>query len=225
MHTFNPSHRENYKIGADSFQSQSHSEIPGGRIAILDWGRGKSQWLDVLLFWPSSWTPISVSGFLLIVLHLSVPDTHWVSGRWGYAILLLAVHLCMGSSQGSCTPFFLSGITNKFLGLVFLIWFWYYPPLCPYSLTSPQYTQQKADSLSGLRNKSFISPWFTGSALQMAQFVVHPGAAVLILPQNGVRAACGMQSPRAAWKTLCIQSGLRVGHSLTSAGPLIILVI
>ena len=45
-------------------QPQSKTEI-----LILDWGRGNSQWLAVLLCWPSDWTPISVSGFLLIVLQ------------------------------------------------------------------------------------------------------------------------------------------------------------
>ena len=50
VYDFNSSPREDYKIGGDSSQSQSHSEIPGGRIAISDWGRGKSQWLAALLF-------------------------------------------------------------------------------------------------------------------------------------------------------------------------------
>ena len=54
----------------DTALSQFHSEIPGGRITILDWDRSKSQWLTVLLFWPSGWIPISVSGFLLIVLQI-----------------------------------------------------------------------------------------------------------------------------------------------------------
>ena len=36
---------------------------------FLDWGRSKSQWLVALLFWPSGWILISLSEFLLIVLH------------------------------------------------------------------------------------------------------------------------------------------------------------
>ena len=42
-----------------ALNTQSHSEIPGGKIAISDWGRGKSQWLTVLLFRSLGWTPIS----------------------------------------------------------------------------------------------------------------------------------------------------------------------
>ena len=51
VHAFNSSTEEEYKMGGDS--SQSHSENPGGRIAISDWGRGRSQWLAVLFFWYS----------------------------------------------------------------------------------------------------------------------------------------------------------------------------
>ena len=36
IHALNPRTREDYKTGGDSSQSQSHSEIPGGRIAISD---------------------------------------------------------------------------------------------------------------------------------------------------------------------------------------------
>ena len=36
VHAFNPRPREEYKIGGDSSLTQSHSEIPGGRIAISD---------------------------------------------------------------------------------------------------------------------------------------------------------------------------------------------
>ena len=53
MHAFNPSPRGEYKMGGDSSQTQSHSEILGGRIAISDLGRGKNQWLAVLRFWLS----------------------------------------------------------------------------------------------------------------------------------------------------------------------------
>ena len=41
-------------------------------ILILDWGRGNSQWLNLLLCWPSYWISISVSGFLLNVLQQTV---------------------------------------------------------------------------------------------------------------------------------------------------------
>ena len=36
VHAFNPSTREEYKTGGNNSQTQAHSEIPGGRIAILD---------------------------------------------------------------------------------------------------------------------------------------------------------------------------------------------
>ena len=36
MHAFNPSPREEYKMGGDGSQTQSHSETPEGRITILD---------------------------------------------------------------------------------------------------------------------------------------------------------------------------------------------
>ena len=50
VHAFNPSTRKEYKTGGDSSHSQSPSEVPGGKMAILDRGQGKSQWLAVLLF-------------------------------------------------------------------------------------------------------------------------------------------------------------------------------
>ena len=36
VHAFQPSPREEYKTGGDSSQTQSHSEIPGDKIAISD---------------------------------------------------------------------------------------------------------------------------------------------------------------------------------------------
>lgn len=54
-------------MGGDSFHTQSHSHIPRGRTAISNWGRGKSQLLAILFFWPSGWALISVSVLLLIV--------------------------------------------------------------------------------------------------------------------------------------------------------------
>ena len=74
----------------DSSQTQSHSEILGGRIAISDWGQSKSQWLAVLLFRSSDWTPIFLPEFLLIVLQ-KVPQmtlvwaefkNHELPGDW-----------------------------------------------------------------------------------------------------------------------------------------------
>ena len=69
--TFNPNPTEEYKMGGDNSQTQSHSEIPGGRIAISDWGQGMRQWMVVLFFGSSGWTPVSHSEYLLIVLHMS----------------------------------------------------------------------------------------------------------------------------------------------------------
>ena len=69
MHSFNPSPKEEYKTRGDSSQTRSHSEIPRDRIAILVWGRGKSQWLADLLFRSSGWTPIPGPKFLLIMLQ------------------------------------------------------------------------------------------------------------------------------------------------------------
>ena len=46
----------------------------------LDWGRVKSQWLAILLFWPSGWTPVSDSVPLLIMPDSSsilyLPSSH-----------------------------------------------------------------------------------------------------------------------------------------------------
>ena len=41
VHAFNPRTREEYKTGGDNFQTQSHSEIPEGRITMSDRGKGK----------------------------------------------------------------------------------------------------------------------------------------------------------------------------------------
>ena len=76
VHAFNPSPREEYKTGGNSSHTQSHSEIPGDRITISDWGQGKSQRLTALPFRSSGLTPISDPEFLLILLHL-VPNFLW----------------------------------------------------------------------------------------------------------------------------------------------------
>ena len=69
VHAFDPSPREEYKTRDDNSQRQSYFEIPGGRIAISDWGESKSQRLAVLLFKSSGWTPSSDSEFILIMFH------------------------------------------------------------------------------------------------------------------------------------------------------------
>lgn len=35
-------------MGGDNLQTQSSSEISGGRVVISDWGRSKNQWLAVV---------------------------------------------------------------------------------------------------------------------------------------------------------------------------------
>ena len=64
--------REKFQMGWDNSQMQSPSEIPGGRIAVSDWGRCKSQGLTVLLFGSSGWSSVTDPGLLLIVLHLTI---------------------------------------------------------------------------------------------------------------------------------------------------------
>ena len=50
VHAPNPRTREDYKMGGDSSQSQSHYWDSWSNITISDWGRGKSQWLVVFAF-------------------------------------------------------------------------------------------------------------------------------------------------------------------------------
>ena len=85
---------------------KSHSEIPGGRITISNWGQGKSQWMAALFFWPSGWTPISISGFWLIVpqwtvnIHVRAESTldNWASDLY-HSSSSQPLKLC----QSACT--------------------------------------------------------------------------------------------------------------------------
>lgn len=67
-HIFNTSPRENFVMGGESSMIQSHSEIHTGRITILNGGRGKSQWLAVLLLRSLDLTLVSLSELFLIML-------------------------------------------------------------------------------------------------------------------------------------------------------------
>lgn len=137
---------------------------------------------------------------------LSIPDTWWVSGWWGYAILVLYVHLCMGSSQGSYT---------LFLSMACLIssWLWFsrYDFDIPHMPLHSQLTPIHPFLLPGINHLSVHDVW-----------VVSADSAVYRSIQ-GLQSSSSLkvESPRSrhSQKNIALYNldSFTIGHSLISA--------
>lgn len=68
VYVFNPNHREEYKRGKESSETQVRSETPDRKIPISNWGGCKSQWLAFLMFRLNPNFSLWVFFFLIMLL-------------------------------------------------------------------------------------------------------------------------------------------------------------